>query len=142
MIDIDHFKRVNDQHGHDVGDEVLCEVADRLRHVSRHSDVVARWGGEEFLAIFPETNLRQGRIVAERIRRAVGTVPFSSSAGQLYLTVSLGLANLARSDDEQSLVQRVDQALYAAKHQGRNRVVTAEGQQKKTGTRHRNASPN
>lgn len=124
MLDIDHFKRVNDELGHDIGDEVLCGVADRLRHLSRSSDVVARWGGEEFLAIFPETNLRQGRIIAERIRRAIECDPFRSAAGSLPLTVSLGLSTLGAKDDETSLVQRVDQALLEAKRQGRNRVVT------------------
>jgi diguanylate cyclase (GGDEF)-like protein len=125
MIDIDHFKRVNDRHGHDVGDEVLCEVADRLRRVSRSSDVVARWGGEEFLALFPETNLRQGRIIAERIRRAIGLTSFQTSVGVLTLSVSVGLCTMVRGDDELALIQRVDQAMYTAKRQGRDRVVVA-----------------
>jgi len=131
MIDIDHFKRVNDTHGHDVGDEVLYEVAERLRRVSRSSDVVSRWGGEEFLCIFPDTNMRQGRMVAERVRRAVADDPFSTSAGLLHLSVSLGLCRLATGDDAHSLVHRADQALYSAKRQGRNRVIAAKSKRKK-----------
>jgi len=126
MIDIDHFKRVNDTHGHDVGDEVLCEVANRLRQASRISDVMARWGGEEFLAIFPQTNLRQGRQICERIRRDIGETPVECSAGPITLTVSLGLTSLARKDDEHSLIHRVDQALYTAKREGRDQVRSAK----------------
>ena len=131
MIDIDHFKRVNDTHGHDVGDEVLYEVADRLRLVSRSSDVVSRWGGEEFLSIFPDTNMRQGRLVAERVRKAITETHFSTSAGPLSLTVSLGICRLTTGDDAHSLVHRADQALYSAKRQGRNRVVAAKTRRKK-----------
>jgi diguanylate cyclase (GGDEF)-like protein len=131
MIDIDRFKRVNDNHGHDVGDEVLCEVADRLRRVSRSSDVVCRWGGEEFLGIFPETNMRQGRLVAERIRRSVADTPFLTSAGPLHLTVSVGICRLSLADDDRSLVRRADQALYSAKRRGRNRVTAAKSRGKK-----------
>jgi len=126
MIDIDHFKRVNDTHGHDVGDEVLCEVSQRLLQVSRSSDVMCRWGGEEFLAIFPQTNLREGRRICERIRKGIGEVALECSVGPVSLTVSLGLASLGRHDDEHTLMHRVDQALYAAKNQGRNRVVSAK----------------
>jgi len=131
MIDIDRFKRVNDTHGHDAGDEVLCDVAERLRRVSRNSDVVSRWGGEEFLCIFPDTNMRQGRMVAERARKAVADMPFPTSAGPLNLTVSLGICRLAPGDDAHSLVHRADQALYTAKHQGRNRVMAAKSKRKK-----------
>jgi diguanylate cyclase (GGDEF)-like protein len=131
MIDIDHFKRVNDTHGHDVGDEVLYEVAERLRRVSRNSDVVSRWGGEEFLCIFPDTNMRQGRLVAERIRKAIADDAFSTSAGFLHLSVSLGICRLATGDHAQSLVHRADQALYSAKRQGRNRVIAAKNKRKK-----------
>ncbi len=131
MIDIDRFKRVNDNHGHDVGDEVLCEVADRLRQVSRSSDVVCRWGGEEFLCIFPETNMRQGRPVAERIRRSIADTPFLTSAGPLQLTISLGICRLSSGDDAHSLLRRADQALYSAKRQGRNRVVAAKNRGRK-----------
>jgi diguanylate cyclase (GGDEF)-like protein len=125
MMDIDHFKRVNDTFGHGVGDQVLCEVADRLRSINRISDVVTRWGGEEFLIIFPETNLRQARTIAERIRKTFEFRPVMSTVGEIQLTVSLGLAALKKDDDDRSLIERVDQAMYSAKRQGRNKVVSA-----------------
>ena len=84
---------------------------------------------EEFLAIFPQTNLRQGRRITERIRKVIGTNPVDCSAGPIYLTVSLGLASLTRKDDEHSLIHKVDQALYAAKREGRDRVVSAKRSQ-------------
>lgn len=123
MLDIDHFKRVNDRYGHDVGDEVLCEFAERLRHESRSSDVMVRWGGEEFLALFPDTTLAQGRHIAERILEAIGGSPFVCSTGKLFLTTSGGLTMLNAKDDAASLVRRVDRALYAAKRRGRNCLV-------------------
>jgi len=124
MMDLDRFKLVNDTHGHDVGDEVLAAVADRMRRVSRGSDVVCRWGGEEFLAIFPETDLKSASRIAERIRESVGDAPISTAAGALVVTVSIGVATLARDDDEHTVVKRADKNLYAAKRGGRNRVVT------------------
>ncbi|MBW1808347.1 MAG: GGDEF domain-containing protein [Deltaproteobacteria bacterium] len=131
MIDIDHFKQVNDTHGHEIGDESLTEFANRLSTVSRSSDVIVRWGGEEFVAIFPETNVRQGKRIAERMRRSVCDRPFATSAGKIYLTASIGLVSLTNKDDTQSLTRRVDQALYAAKRQGRNRVVSLGSRQSK-----------
>lgn len=125
MLDIDHFKRVNDNHGHDVGDEVLCEFADRLRRCSRAGDVLVRWGGEEFVAVFLDSDLEQARQIAGRILAAVGQVPFASSAGMLSLTTSAGLAELSNGDDAARLLHRADQALYRAKNRGRNRVVVA-----------------
>ena len=95
-----------------------------MRRVSRGSDVVCRWGGEEFLAIFPETDLKSARRIAERIRKAVGDRPISTAAGALAVTVSIGVATLARDDDEHTVVKRADKNLYAAKRGGRNKVVT------------------
>jgi diguanylate cyclase (GGDEF)-like protein len=124
MIDLDHFKRVNDQHGHDVGDEVLVEAAERVRASCRASDVVARWGGEELVVLFPEATLAQAVPIAERIRETLASTPFSTSAGKLHVTASLGVARLTADDDElgASLQRRADQALYRAKRRGRNRV--------------------
>ncbi len=122
MMDLDRFKRVNDTHGHDVGDEVLLELADRLRHVSRASDVIVRWGGEEFFCIFPATSLSQAAQVADRMRLAVCTEPFTTSAGPLALTISLGVTALAEGDDGQAIERRADRALYRAKNAGRNCV--------------------
>ncbi|HUU02851.1 MAG TPA: sensor domain-containing diguanylate cyclase [Myxococcota bacterium] len=127
MLDIDHFKRVNDSHGHDVGDEILYEFAERLRHESRSTDVMVRWGGEEFLALFPDTTLVQGRRIAERILLAISDKHFNSTAGKLFLTTSAGLSMLNGKDDTTSLLRRVDRSLYTAKRRGRNRLVTDSG---------------
>ncbi|MBN2497337.1 MAG: GGDEF domain-containing protein [Deltaproteobacteria bacterium] len=123
MLDIDHFKRVNDTHGHDVGDEVLCEMAERLRRVSRASDVVVRWGGEEFFVLFLDASLTQASKVAERMRATVFEQPFETSAGPIQISISLGVAELGGKDDSARLERRADQALYRAKRSGRNRVV-------------------
>ena len=123
MLDLDWFKKINDTYGHDVGDEVLSELSNRLRWASRSTDVVARWGGEEFLVIFPKTSLEQGYIIAERLREAVSLKPFNTSAGPLALTISIGLTELEENDDDITFQRRVDKALYKAKRSGRNRVV-------------------
>lgn len=121
LLDVDHFKRVNDEHGHNVGDEVLVELARRLREVLRKSDLGGRWGGEEFIALLhgsPDAALG----FAERLRRSVADQPFQTAAGPLHITVSGGCAGHRPGDSLSSLVGRADQALYAAKGQGRNRV--------------------
>ncbi|NOZ86011.1 MAG: GGDEF domain-containing protein [Deltaproteobacteria bacterium] len=123
MLDIDHFKRVNDTFGHEAGDQVLCAVSDRMRMASRSSDILARVGGEEFLAVFPDTNSRQGVRVAERIRAGLCSSPVHTTAGPVEVTISAGVATLRKSDDEKSLIRRADQALYEAKRKGRNKVV-------------------
>ncbi len=125
MADIDHFKNVNDTHGHDAGDEVLQEIANRLRENVRPMDIVCRPGGEEFLVIMPETPGDLACAAAERIRRAVASQPFAVSGGrkQIVVTVSAGVSTIAGPDDTISdLTKRADQALYQAKTAGRNRV--------------------
>jgi len=121
LLDVDHFKRVNDTHGHDVGDQVLQGVARQLKASVRASDFVARFGGEEFLVILPDTGTLEAEIVAEKIRRAVDTCELPVVG---RVTVSVGLSEW-RDDlpDEGLLVRRADQALYAAKAAGRNRVM-------------------
>lgn len=121
LLDVDHFKRVNDTHGHDVGDKVLQCVARLIKASVRASDFVARFGGEEFLVILPDTDALEAEVVAEKIRRAVDT---SEPPVVGRVTVSVGLSEW-RDDlpDEGLLVRRADQALYAAKAAGRNRVV-------------------
>lgn len=128
MLDIDHFKAINDRHGHDVGDKVLQRVAHCLRTLLRPGDVVGRIGGEEFLVLLPATSLMQGHEVAERMRVAVAALPLTQLASGLQASVSIGLA--ARQPDERehgALLKRADDALYQAKHGGRNQVVVAEG---------------
>lgn len=126
MLDIDHFKRINDSYGHDAGDAVLCEFADRLRRCSRTGDVLVRWGGEEFVAVLLDSDLKQARQIAERILAAVGQAPFACPAGMLSLTTSAGVVSLGDGDDSTRLLRRADQALYRAKNKGRNRVVVAK----------------
>ncbi|MEZ5998358.1 MAG: PleD family two-component system response regulator [Hyphomonas sp.] len=125
MADIDHFKAVNDTFGHDAGDEVLKEVADRLQENVRPMDIVCRPGGEEFLVIMPETPGDLACAAAERIRRAVAAIPFRVGGGdqELSITLSAGVSTITGPDDTiADLTKRADQALYQAKTAGRNRV--------------------
>ena len=123
LVDIDHFKAVNDTFGHVVGDTVLTEVATIQKNAMRHCDVLGRWGGEEFLIICPETGLDQANAVAEKVRDLVAAFPFPG-IGQV--TASFGVAQYRASDSGTSLTARADAALYRAKNGGRNRVETAE----------------
>lgn len=124
MIDVDYFKQVNDTHGHAVGDELLVEIADRLRGGCREVDVLGRLGGEEFAVILVETGAAEAREIAERLRRKVGAAAVETKVEAIETTVSVGVASIseARADVE-SLLDLADIALYAAKRQGRNRVV-------------------
>jgi two-component system cell cycle response regulator len=125
-IDVDFFKPVNDTHGHDVGDKVLQELATRIRENIRNVDMACRVGGEEFIIILPATELHLAQKIAERIRRAIATKPFSAGAisGTLNITVSVGLSTLAGANDKvDEFLKRADQALYRAKREGRNRVT-------------------
>ncbi len=126
VFDIDHFKYVNDTHGHDVGDDVLRDFSDRLRRGVRGIDLVSRYGGEEFLLVMPETDRAFAATVAERLRCDVEKVPFETRSPTLPITVSIGLAEWqGPSDTAEALIKRADQALYAAKRAGRNRVVAS-----------------
>lgn len=125
MADIDHFKSVNDTYGHDVGDEVLQEIARRLKENVRPIDIVCRPGGEEFLVIMPETPGDLACAAAERIRRAVAAEPFKINSGQREITITLsaGVSTISGPQDTISdLTKRADTALYQAKTAGRNRV--------------------
>ncbi|BEV71334.1 hypothetical protein THUN1379_08160 [Paludibacterium sp. THUN1379] len=123
-LDIDHFKAINDQHGHAIGDEVLIKVASLLQTQIRPGDLVARIGGEEFGLLLPETSIPQAVSAMERIRQALGAHTFDSSAGALHITFSAGVSLVRPGDSTASLMQRADQALYQAKTQGRNRVLS------------------
>ncbi len=123
MVDIDHFKRVNDTRGHGTGDAVLKGVAQAIRSTLREYDVLCRYGGEEFLAVMPETPLEQGRMAAERLREYVESLKLAVDGGEpVRLTVSIGLALLQPGETLEELIARADAALYAAKESGRNRV--------------------
>jgi two-component system cell cycle response regulator len=125
VMDIDHFKSVNDTHGHAAGDSVLREFAQRLRRNTRGVDLVCRMGGEEFIIVMPDTPLWRAQQIAERLRSCVAAEPFRvNAATHVTVTASVGLATLeASGEGMDALFSRADQALYAAKREGRNRVV-------------------
>jgi diguanylate cyclase (GGDEF)-like protein/PAS domain S-box-containing protein len=124
MMDIDHFKRVNDTHGHDVGDEVLRELASTSLKALREADILGRLGGEEFAVLLPETETSAAMDVAERLRRAVEESPMETNGGKLAITVSIGAACMeAATGSVEELLKRADVALYEAKQSGRNKVV-------------------
>jgi len=123
MIDVDHFKKVNDTYGHDAGDVVLRGMATVLHRIARKSDFVARWGGEEFIVALVQTADAGGRIAAERVRRAINEATFTLPSGNpIKVTASIGLASAASTVQLEDLITRADRALYAAKGRGRNRV--------------------
>lgn len=119
LLDIDHFKHVNDTYGHQGGDTVLKEIAEILRSIGRQVDCIGRWGGEEFLLILPKTDRVGALRVGEKIRLAVESYPFSVVGNK---TVSLGIAEFREDDSPQTLLERADTALYRAKNEGRNKI--------------------
>lgn len=129
LLDVDHFKQINDTAGHGAGDQVLVDVVARAEGVVRSVDYVARIGGEEFGVLLPETDAPAGAVVAERLRAALErTLPVAGGRRKplaLRYTVSIGLAVQAEGEDMQDLMRRADAALYEAKQGGRNRVVLA-----------------
>jgi len=122
LADLDHFKNVNDRYGHVCGDYVLQEVARLFRERVRDMDNVARWGGEEFMLIIPETGYEGAVLLAESLRRSVAMHEFQFGEQQLHVTMTLGISTFGRSDTLDSCIARADQALYRGKQQGRNRV--------------------
>jgi two-component system cell cycle response regulator len=126
MLDLDHFKHVNDRYGHVVGDEVLRGFVDRVRAEVRQHDLFIRRGGEEFLLIMPSTGGEEALTVAERIRARVASSPIETQKrGPVDLTVSIGVATWAEPDDARTLESHADAALYRAKDEGRNRVASS-----------------
>jgi two-component system cell cycle response regulator len=125
MMDIDHFKKVNDLYGHPVGDIVLREMAMIFREAVRLTDLPARYGGEEFVVLLPQTRLPEAGVVGDRIREAVERKVFAAPSPMIRCTVSIGIADYLPGMDgtEKTVIERADQALYAAKRGGRNRVV-------------------
>jgi two-component system cell cycle response regulator len=129
MIDIDHFKSINDTYGHDEGDSVLIEVAQRTRRYVRECDLVARLGGEEFVVVMPDARTGVGLQVAERLRQSIESRPVTLANGtDLTVTVSVGLASTRdqTGTTRALLLKAADEALYKAKRSGRNRVVVGE----------------
>jgi diguanylate cyclase (GGDEF)-like protein len=122
LCDIDHFKQINDNFGHDLGDSVLANFANCMRANLRKSDVYARWGGEEFILLLPHTPVGEAKIVAQKL---CDMIPACSGSDKIRLTASFGVAQLQNGESDDSLIQRADQALYKAKHNGRNCVAVA-----------------
>lgn len=123
MLDIDHFKRINDTYGHTAGDDILRTLVNRLRLEIRESDKLIRYGGEEFVLILAATGLEEAHALSERIREQVAQQRWGNLPADQRLTISIGLTPLLTSDPIQETLQRVDSALYTAKRNGRNRVV-------------------
>jgi len=128
MIDVDHFKQLNDRHGHLAGDHALRRIAETLRTALRDAGAVARVGGEEFAVLSADHDLGLARKIAERLRTAVADLEFRFEKARWQLTVSLGLARIQSGDDPVALVRRADEALYAAKRNGRNCTYYHNGQ--------------
>jgi len=128
MLDIDRFKKVNDEYGHEAGDRVLIEVVDRIKSRLRSYDVFGRYGGEEFLIGISEADKGIAREIAERLRRCICEKPFNIGGRDLTVSISIGLAEVkpSRNIDLEAAIRKADTALYKAKQQGRNRVVCIE----------------
>ncbi|TDM05515.1 MAG: hypothetical protein C4K60_12190 [Ideonella sp. MAG2] len=125
VFDLDHFKRVNDEWGHDAGDQALVHIAKVVQHQLRAYDLVARTGGEEFVLLLPQTDLAEAQAVVERIRHAVMSAPFSYGEQSRVITVSVGLALVTDAALMDQRLRQADEAMYQAKHEGRNRVCCA-----------------
>jgi diguanylate cyclase len=127
MMDLDHFKKVNDTYGHSAGDDVLREVAQRLRQSVRSTDTLARMGGEEFLLLLPMNDIDGALVHAGRIRKRIAASPIATGSGSIAVTLSLGVAEVFTKDNAaEVVVMRADAALYRAKAAGRNRVEMAQ----------------
>lgn len=126
FLDIDHFKKVNDEHGHEVGDAILRGVVDRIRSALRVQDAVCRWGGEEFAVLLPSTDAAGAQVAAEKIRSVIASEPFDVDGNAIAVTVTIGgLVDPRPDDGVNDLIDRADQALYEGKYSGRNCVVLA-----------------
>lgn len=123
VLDIDHFKAINDQYGHETGDRVLEDVASIIKAQLRTQDLIARWGGEEFLAVLPDTDLQSAHASAERVRQALLAHDWPApNDEQIDITISAGVSEFRGKDDLNSAISRADHALYRSKERGRNRV--------------------
>jgi len=130
LLDIDHFKSINDRHGHDAGDQALCAFATMLQGTIRETDLLARIGGEEFTILLPGMDQPQAMIMAERLRAAIAAIEINLSTARLSMTVSIGLAcRTAGRDTLDALLSAADQALYRAKKEGRNRTIASPQQE-------------
>jgi diguanylate cyclase (GGDEF)-like protein len=124
LFDIDEFKVINDRHGHWAGDRCIKEIIKRIKPILRETDLIGRWGGDEFLVIFAGTDVDSAAAVAERLRKLIENTRFVYHKQEISLTVSIGVTEIQESDSSQEHVfNRVDKAMYKAKKKGRNLVV-------------------
>jgi len=122
LCDVDHFKRVNDEFGHEVGDQVLVQLAELFSSLMRQRDLVARWGGEEFLIMLPDTDSKGANLVAEKIHQGLADLTMNFSGAKPRVTISIGIAEVSASDDIKKAIGLADKHLYEAKNSGRNRT--------------------
>ena len=122
MVDLDHFKQVNDTYGHDAGDIVLCETAARMSSVLRPYDSIGRYGGEEFLVVFPKCEVADAATIAERIRCSISCATVRTQTEEILVTASIGIAEVRHSPDTTAVIREADDALFQAKQKGRDRV--------------------
>ena len=127
LMDIDLFKSVNDNYGHQVGDETIVMVAKTLQEQSRKVDTLSRWGGEEYLVLLPETDTPEAVQTANRIRKTIASTPIKTQGRSITATISVGVATIQGAESVDRLLQRADEALYRAKTLGRNKVCDFEG---------------
>jgi len=122
LVDLDHFKQINDTYGHGAGDTVLCETASRMSSVLRPYDSIGRYGGEEFLVVFPKCEVASAVAISERIRRAISGATVSTETEDILVTASIGIAEVGHSMDAHAVIREADKALFRAKKKGRDRV--------------------
>lgn len=126
LVDIDHFKNINDTYGHQTGDDVIRNIAQRMASFFRHHDLVARWGGEEFLILFPETGAHQAANALDKLRKQINASPVLSEGREISVAVTIGLAQFEPQQGLDKTIQFADEALYHGKQRGRNRVILHE----------------
>jgi diguanylate cyclase (GGDEF)-like protein len=126
LLDVDHFKQINDTHGHVVGDVVLGRIVERCNHAVRATDSLCRYGGEEFLVLLPFTDQDGAVVMGERLRSAVSAAPVVIDQQSITVTISIGVATFKTGESLEALISRADQMLYSAKSAGRNRLMRSQ----------------
>jgi diguanylate cyclase (GGDEF)-like protein len=127
LADVDHFKQINDRHGHEVGDAVLAAISQALRDTVREQDSIGRWGGEEFLLLLPQASAMQASMVAERLRTQLQRMNVSADGKPIHITMTMGVSEHQPNEPLDTLIRRADEALYRGKAKGRDQVVLAPG---------------
>ena len=123
LIDIDFFKRINDDYGHESGDKVLVRFAEILQECARDYDILARWGGEEFIVLLPNTQLKDAINIANKYRQRIGAEAFKVNNGSIHVSLTAGVANIQSDDSIEACIKRADNLLYEGKNLGRDQVL-------------------